>query len=72
MFEQTFKNMDDILYKDAVADSELDYIEQTSSVTKYKALALAKKELGDKQSILNAFIEFQEYLYDNKAVGQTL
>ena len=32
MFEQTFKNIDDILYKDAGADSELDYIEQTSWV----------------------------------------
>ena len=30
MFEQTFKNIDDILYKDAGADSELDYIGQTS------------------------------------------
>ena len=26
MFENTFKNIDDILYKDAGADSELDYI----------------------------------------------
>src|SRR5437764_1188650 len=32
MFEQTFKNIDDILYKDAGADSELDYIGQTSWV----------------------------------------
>jgi type I restriction enzyme M protein len=30
MFEQTFKNIDDILYKDAGSDSELDYIGQTS------------------------------------------
>ena len=30
MFEQTFKNIDDILYKDAGADSELDYTEQSS------------------------------------------
>ena len=30
MFEQTFKNIDDVLYKDAGADSELDYIGQTS------------------------------------------
>jgi hypothetical protein len=30
MFEQTFKNIDDILYKDSGADSELDYIGQTS------------------------------------------
>lgn len=32
MFEQTFKNIDDILYKDSGADSELDYIGQTSWV----------------------------------------
>ena len=30
MFEQTFKNIDDILYKDAGSDSELDYVGQTS------------------------------------------
>ena len=32
LFEQTFKNIDDILHKNAGADSELDYIEQTSWV----------------------------------------
>ncbi|HFC30132.1 MAG TPA: SAM-dependent DNA methyltransferase, partial [Oceanospirillales bacterium] len=32
MFEQTFRNIDDILYKDSGADSELDYIGQTSWV----------------------------------------
>ena len=32
MFEQTFKNIDDILFKDSGADSELDYIGQTSWV----------------------------------------
>jgi hypothetical protein len=31
-FEQTFKNMDDLLYKDSGSDSELDYIGQTSWV----------------------------------------
>ena len=30
MFEQAFKNIDDILWKDAGASSELDYTEQTS------------------------------------------
>ncbi|MDD9892161.1 MAG: N-6 DNA methylase [Gammaproteobacteria bacterium] len=30
MFEQTFKNIDDLLWKDSGADSELDYIGQTS------------------------------------------
>jgi len=32
MFEQTFKNIDNVLHKDAGADSELDYIGQTSWV----------------------------------------
>ena len=32
MFEQTFRNIDDLLYKDSGADSELDYIGQTSWV----------------------------------------
>ena len=32
MFEQTFKNIDDILYKDAGADSELDYYGQTTLI----------------------------------------
>ena len=30
MFEQTFKNIDDILHKDAGCGSELDYVEQAS------------------------------------------
>jgi len=30
LFEQTFKNIDDILHKDAGCSSELDYVEQTS------------------------------------------
>jgi len=30
MFEQCFKNIDDILYKDAGVSTELDYVEQTS------------------------------------------
>ncbi len=29
MFEQAFKNIDDILHKDAGAGTELDYTEQT-------------------------------------------
>ena len=38
MFEQTFKNIDDILYKDAGCGSELDYVEQTSWVLFLKYL----------------------------------
>ena len=30
MFEQAFKNIDDVLHKDAGCASELDYTEQTS------------------------------------------
>ena len=38
MFEQTFKNVDDILHKDAGCSSELDYVEQTSWVLFLKYL----------------------------------
>ncbi len=38
MFEQTFKNIDDCLWKDAGCSSELDYVEQTSWVLFLKYL----------------------------------
>lgn len=38
MYEQTFKNVDDILHKDAGCGSELDYVEQTSWVLFLKYL----------------------------------
>jgi type I restriction-modification system DNA methylase subunit len=38
MFEQTFKNIDDILHKDAGCGSELDYVEQTSCILFLKYL----------------------------------
>ncbi len=38
MFENTFKNVDDILYKDAGCGSELDYVEQSSWVLFLKYL----------------------------------
>jgi type I restriction enzyme M protein len=38
MFEQTFKNIDDILHKDSGCGSELDYVEQTSWVLFLKYL----------------------------------
>jgi type I restriction enzyme M protein len=44
MFEQTFKNIDDILHKDAGCSSELDYIEQTSWVLFLKYLDDLEKE----------------------------
>lgn len=38
MFEQTYKNIDDILHKDAGCGSELDYVEQTSWILFLKYL----------------------------------
>ena len=35
MFEQTFKNIDDMLHKDAGCGSELDYVEQSKFFSKY-------------------------------------
>lgn len=50
-FEQTFKNIDDILYKDAGADSELDYIEQTSWVLFLRYLDELEQERADEAEL---------------------
>lgn len=62
MFENTFKNVDDILHKDAGCSSELDYVEQSSWVLflKYledleKSRALAKELAGEKYKPLIAY-----------------
>ena len=44
MFEQVFKNIDDIFYKDPGADSELDYVAQTSWVLFLRYLDEIEKE----------------------------
>jgi type I restriction enzyme M protein len=44
MFEQTFKNIDDIMNKDAGCSSELDYVEETSWVLFLKYLDDLEKE----------------------------
>jgi len=61
MFENVFKNVDDILHKDAGCSSELDYVEQSSWVLflKYledleKSRALAKELAGEKYTPLIA------------------
>ena len=57
MFENTFKNIDDILHKDAGCSSELDYIEQTSWILFLKYiddLEIARKigaDLGNKKYV---------------------
>lgn len=62
MFKQTFKNIDDILHKDAGCSSELDYVEQTSWILFLKYLddfekdKQAEAKLADKKyiSIINS------------------
>ena len=44
MFEQVFKNVDDILHKDAGCGSELDYVEQTSWILFLKYLDDLEKD----------------------------
>jgi type I restriction enzyme M protein len=56
MFEQSFKNIDDILHKDAGCGSELDYVEQTSWVLFLKYLDDLEK---DKENA--AVLSGQEY-----------
>jgi type I restriction enzyme M protein len=46
MFEQTFKNIDDILHKDAGCGSELDYVEQTSWILFLKYLDDLERDRG--------------------------
>jgi type I restriction enzyme M protein len=58
MFEQTFKNIDDILHKDAGCSSELDYTEQTSWMLFLKYL----DDLEYKKS-LEAELEATPYQY---------
>ncbi|MEL6811540.1 MAG: N-6 DNA methylase [Bacteroidota bacterium] len=58
MFEQTFKNIDDVLWKDAGADSELDYIGQTSWILFLRYLDELEKEKADE-----AELQGKEYTY---------
>ena len=51
MFEQTFKNIDDLLFKDAGADSELDYIGQTSWVMFLKYLDELEQDKVDEAEL---------------------
>ena len=58
MFEQAFKNIDDILWKDAGASSELDYTEQTSWLLFLKYLDDLEKDKA-----MEAELEGKPYSY---------
>lgn len=64
MFEQVFKNIDDLLYKDSGADSELDYIGQTSWVMFLRYLHALEETKADEAELKGkdySFILDEEY-----------
>ena len=71
MFEQTFKNIDDLLYKDSGSDSELDYIGQTSWVMFLRYLDELEQDKADEAELKGeeySFILAEEYRWPNWAM----
>ena len=71
MFEQTFKNIDDLLYKDSGADSELDYIGQTSWMMFLRYLDELERDKADEAELRGeeySFILDEEYRWANWAM----
>ena len=74
MFEQTFKNIDDILHKDAGNTSELDYTEQTSWILFLKyldALEQQKSDIAVLEDRSYTFILDEAYRWANWAAPKT-
>jgi type I restriction enzyme M protein len=74
MFEQVFKNVDDILWKDAGCSNELDYVEQTSWVLFLKYLDDLEKDRKAKAELTGK--KYQElisgqYKWDSWAAPRT-
>ncbi len=70
MFEQTFKNIDDILHKDAGCTSELDYTEQTSWLLFLKyldALETDRATVAALEGRKYAFILDKQYRWESWA-----
>ncbi|MFK8006771.1 MAG: N-6 DNA methylase [Saprospiraceae bacterium] len=75
MFEQTFKNIDDILYKDAGSDSELDYIGQTSWIMFLRYLDELEMDKADEAELKGEdynFILDEEYRWGNWAMPKKI
>lgn len=73
-FTQTFKNIDDILYKDSGADSEIDYIEQSSWILFLRyldSLEQDKKDEAELQGKEYSYILNPEYRWDTWAKPKT-
>jgi type I restriction enzyme M protein len=74
MFEQTFKNIDDILHKDAGCSSELDYVEQTSWVLFLKYLDDLERDRRTKAELAGKNYEdliSKQYRWDVWAAPKT-
>ncbi len=74
MFEQTFKNIDDILWKDAGCSTELDYAEQSSWILFLKWLNDYEKEKKTKASLENKKFKpilDKEYQWSSWAIIKT-
>jgi len=74
VFEQTFKNIDDILHKDAGCTSELDYTEQSSWLLFLKyldALELDKANEAELEGKAYSFILPEVFRWDSWAAPKT-
>jgi type I restriction enzyme M protein len=58
LFEQTFKNIDDVLWKEAGCTTELDYTEQTSWMLFLKYLDDLERERADKAELVGKSYDF--------------
>lgn len=69
-FEQVFKNIDDVLYKDGGSNSELDYTEQTSWLLFLKYLDALEKDRATEAELVGktySFILDEPYRWDSWA-----
>ena len=60
MFEQVFKNVDDVLRKEAGCTTELDYTEQTSWLLFLKYLDALEEDRADEAKLEGKLIRFLE------------
>lgn len=74
MFEQTFKNIDDVLHKDAGCTSELDYTEQSSWLLFLKYLDALERDKADEAALEGKRYTYRiepVYRWDNWAAPKT-
>ena len=75
MFQQAFKNIDNVLWKDAGCGSEIDYIEQTSWILFLRYiddLELEKKDEAKLKGQSYEFILDESYRWANGLCLKTL